>query len=181
MNVVGMAGGADAATTLNSNRTLTFTGFVNVAQSSQDERVLVGERAAWEAGASAPVRLSFAKKPKVEAPTAVAATSVGNGSSGSRSSGTGRVANGAPAVKTWKLALDDDDDGGGGMFGAGGGGAGGDDDLVDEDALLENSAPVKRPAETVSAWNMHDDFGFSVVCFLSIRYLRGSELRLTTA
>lgn len=156
------------ATISNSKRTLTFAGFVNVVQSSQDERVLVGVRAAWDAGASAPVRLSFAKKPKVEVPSA--ATSASNGSSRSGgsgiaanggSNGTGGGANGGGAVKTWKLALDDDDDDnddGGGVFGAGAGGDDDDDDLVDEDALLENSAPVKRATESVSAWSSRRTF-----------------------
>lgn len=134
--------GDDAAAV---KRALTFAGFLKVAPCPEDARVLTAERAAWEAGASAPVRLSFGKPA-----AAAAATSTGNGSVVAVKNGSqnGAVAstngNGAPpaAKKTWKLALDDDDEDGGG--------GGGDDDLVDEDALLESSAPVKRASEAVS-------------------------------
>lgn len=123
--------GDDAATV---KRALTFAGFLKVAPCPEDGRVLAGERAAWETGASAPVRLSFAK------PAAAAAAAVKNGSLNVALASNG---NGAPAKNTWKLALDDDDDDEGGM-------GGGEDDLVDEDALLESSAPVKRASEAVS-------------------------------
>lgn len=119
-------------------RSLTFAGFVGVAPSKEDARVFQGQRVAWEAGASAPVRLSFAK-PAANGNGAVAppvANGVGNGI-GSAKGGE---------KKTWKLALDDDD--GDGVFGAGGGDDD-DDDLVDEDALLDASAPVKRANESV--------------------------------
>eukprot|EP00903_Cladosiphon_okamuranus_P015378 g14204.t1 len=120
-------------------RALTFAGFLKVAPCPEDVRVLTGERAAWETGASAPVRLSFSKPA-----AAAAATSHRNGiaavKSGSLSGAGASNGNGAPAKKTWKLALDDNDDDGGGL-------GGGEDDLVDEDALLESAAPVKRASE----------------------------------
>ncbi|CAM9501631.1 unnamed protein product [Ectocarpus sp. 4 AP-2014] len=116
-------GEADAAAL---KRALTFAGFLNVAANPEDPRVLIGERAAWETGASAPVRLSFAASK--------------NGSrNGPNGNGSAAVATGAAANETWKLALDDDEEGAGG---------GEDDDLIDEDALLESSAPVKRASET---------------------------------
>ncbi|CAN0348513.1 unnamed protein product, partial [Ectocarpus sp. 13 AM-2016] len=106
-------------------RALTFAGFLNVAANPEDPRVLSGERAAWETGASAPVRLSFGASK--------------NGSrNGTNGNGPAAAAT-AAASKTWTLALDDDEDGAGG---------GEDDDLIDEDALLESSAPVKRASET---------------------------------
>ncbi|CAN0031557.1 unnamed protein product [Pylaiella littoralis] len=110
-------------------RALTFAGFLKVAPSAQDDRVFTGERAGWEAGASAPVRLSFGK------PTATATVAAINGSQNGAASSNG---NGSAATKTWKLGLDDDEDGGADEN---------DDDLVDEDALLESSAPVKRASE----------------------------------
>lgn len=117
-------GEADAAAL---KRALTFAGFLNVADNPEDPRVLSGERAAWETGASAPVRLSFGASK--------------NGSrNGPNGNGSAAVATAAAASKTWKLALDDDQDGAGGAE---------DDDLIDEDALLESSAPVKRASETV--------------------------------
>lgn len=115
-------------------RALTFAGFLRVAPCPEDAHVLTGERAAWEAGASAPVRLSFGGGKPAE---------TSNGSQNGSQNGGGGVAtsNGGGAKKTWKLALDDDEDGD----------AGG-DDLVDEDALLESSAPVKRATEVVREW-----------------------------
>ncbi len=115
-------------------RALTFAGFLRVAPCPEEARVLTGERAAWEAGASAPVRLSFGGGKPAE---------TSNGSQNGSQNGGGGVAtsNGGGAKKTWKLALDDDEDGD----------AGG-DDLVDEDALLESSAPVKRATEVVREW-----------------------------
>ncbi|CAM9594828.1 unnamed protein product [Ascophyllum nodosum] len=115
VNVVFESGAASTS----SKRRLTFAGFVGVTPSTQDERVLLGQRASWEPGASAPVRLPI-RKPGANVET-----------------GNSTI---PPAEKkTWKLAIDGDDDGG--VFGAG---ADSDDDLVDEDALLESSAPVKR-------------------------------------
>lgn len=115
-------------------RALTFAGFLRVAPCPEDARVLAGERAAWEAGASAPVRLSFGGgKP------AQTSNGLRNGSrNGSQNGGGAATSNGGGAKKTWKLALDDDEDG-----------ETGGDDLVDEDALLESSAPVKRATEVV--------------------------------
>lgn len=132
-------------------RALTFAGFLKVAPCPEDDRVLSGERAAWDTGASAPVRLSF-KKPSATA----AAVTNGNGSTPAAKNGSQNGNGSAAASKTWKLALDDDEDGEGGgvgsVFGGPGvGDEGDDDDLVDEDALLEGSAPVKRASETVSA------------------------------
>lgn len=134
MNVASQGDGAAAI-----KRALTFAGFLKVTPHAQDDRVFTGERAGWEAGASAPVRLSFAK-PAAAAPAAAAAAKNGSQNGAASSNGNG---NGSAAKKTWKLALDDDEDGG----------AGDDDyDLVDEDALLESSAPVKRASEAVSLW-----------------------------
>ena len=139
---------AAATATAASKRPLTFAGFIEVAPSPEDGRVLIGKRAPWNAGASAPVRVSFRKTTKpAEAEAAAAAAGVGpgavaaNGVSNGNGSGDRSA---APAVvkKTWMLALDDDE---GGMFGGGGE----EDDLVDEDALLESSAPVKRASEAV--------------------------------
>lgn len=97
--------------------------------------MIIGERPAWEIGASAPVRLSFKKK-KQETNTAVE-TAVNRRSS----NGSNGVSNGN-GQKTWRLIMDDDStEDGTGMK----------DDLVDEDALLEASAPVvKRVTESVS-------------------------------
>lgn len=137
---------SDAA--VSTKRALTFAGFIEIAPSPEDGRVLVGKRAPWDAGASAPVRVSFRRtKP---APAPANGVSVSNGGGG----GDRSVQAAQPVKKTWTLSLDDDDDegeeGGGGMFGAGGVGEDGeDDDLVDEDALLEGSAPVKRVSEAV--------------------------------
>eukprot|EP00752_Nemacystus_decipiens_P006675 g6002.t1 len=135
---VNVAFQGDDAAAATVKRAITFAGFLKVAPCLEDGRVMTGERAAWEAGASAPVRLSFGK-PAV-------GTGNGNGSlalkNGSRNGTVVSSGNGAP-VKTWKLALDDDDDDGRGV-----GGGEGEDDLVDEDALLESSAPVKRASET---------------------------------
>lgn len=150
---VNVAFRGDDAAAAAVKRALSFAGFLKVAPCPEDSRVLTGERAAWEAGASAPVRLSFGNP----AATAAVATSNGNGSSvvasktgnGPRNGAVASNGNGGEpsAKKTWKLALEDDDDDEGVEGGLGGGG---DDDLVDEDALLESSAPVKRASEAVS-------------------------------
>lgn len=125
---------SDSTTLATLTRELTFSGFVAVSQSTGDSRVIIGERPAWEVGASAPVRLSFAKKKPEANSAAVTAAANGSGSNG--------VSNGNGQKKTWKLALDDDVEGNG---------TGMEDDLVDEDALLEASAPVvKRVTESVS-------------------------------
>lgn len=126
MNVAFQTNGADTV-----KRALTFAGFLKVAPCAQDDRVFTGERAGWEAGASAPVRLSFVK------PAATATAAAKNGAQNGVSSND----NGSATKKTWKLALDDDEDGGE---------DGNDSDLVDEDALLEISAPVKRASDAVS-------------------------------
>lgn len=169
-----MAFKADAAA--ETKRALTFAGFVGVSFVPEDERVLQGRRAAWEAGASAPVRVSFRKPAATAATTATAGVNGGsakNASTNGVSNGNG-VAPPAPAAKkTWKLALDDDDDGGGGfgggggsgMFGVGAGGEDGEDDLVDEDALLEGSAPVKRASELVRAFACCSKLSV-VLCFV---------------
>ncbi|CAN0266602.1 unnamed protein product, partial [Hapterophycus canaliculatus] len=141
--------GATADAVAATKRALTFAGFLKVAPCSEDDRVLSGERAAWDTGASAPVRLSFSK------PSVAAAVSNGSGSTAAAAAAAAakndpQNGNGSAASsKTWKLALDDEEDdegsGGRGVFGSGGGDE--DDDLVDEDALLESSAPVKRASE----------------------------------
>lgn len=118
-----------------NKRALMFAGFVEVVVSSSNERVLVGERPKWICGASAPFRLPMSSPTTAAALTlpAMGVSSVTNGNSRA-----------PPAEKkTWKLVMDDDDGDG---FGAD---AGGDDDLVDEDSLLESSAPVKRNSEEV--------------------------------
>lgn len=153
-------GGDNTATVMTTTMTttkreLTFAGFVSVSVSSKDERIVFGERPAWAVGASAPVRLSFKSKPQnVEASKLAAGVATATAAVNGNSNGTNVAANGTGSVgkkATWKLALDDDDVGGG-MFGeaVGDGGEGEEDDLVDEDALLEASAPVKRTTETVS-------------------------------
>ncbi|CAM9534060.1 unnamed protein product [Laminaria digitata] len=96
--------------------------------------------------------MSF-RRTKPAAVPAPAANGVGV-SNGGGGGGDRSVPAAQPVKKTWTLALDDDDDEegegvGGGMFGAGGGED--DDDLVDEDALLEGSAPVKRASEADAA------------------------------
>lgn len=150
--VVSPADTIAAAAAASTKRDLTFTGFIEVAPSPEDGRVLVGKRAPWDAGASAPVRVSFRKTKPAPAPAPAAANgvSVSNGGGGGVNPPVQVV---QPVKKTWTLSLDDDDDDGeegGGMFGAGGGGGDGEDeDLVDEDALLEGSAPVKRASEAV--------------------------------
>ncbi|CAB1110171.1 unnamed protein product [Ectocarpus sp. CCAP 1310/34] len=127
VNVAASPEGGEVAAAAALKRALTFAGFLNVAANPEDPRVLSAERAAWETGASAPVRLSFGASK--------------NGSrNGTNGNGPPPAATAAAANKTWKLALDDDEDGAGG---------GEDDDLIDEDALLESSAPVKRASETV--------------------------------
>ncbi|CBJ31697.1 conserved unknown protein [Ectocarpus siliculosus] len=125
INVAASSQGGEAAAAA-LKRALTFAGFLNVAANPEDPRVLSGERAAWETGASAPVRLSFG-------------ASKNDSRNGTNGNGPAAAATAAAANKTWKLALDDDEDGAGG---------GEDDDLIDEDALLESSAPVKRASET---------------------------------
>ncbi|CAM9216807.1 unnamed protein product [Scytosiphon promiscuus] len=61
------AGGDDAGDALaTKKRALTFAGFLKVAPCPEDGRVLSGERPTWEAGASAPVRLSFSKPTRAE-------------------------------------------------------------------------------------------------------------------
>lgn len=124
VNVAASSQGGEAAAAA-LRRALTFAGFLNVAANPEDPCVLTGERAAWETGASAPVRLSF---------------SASKNGSLNRPNGNGSGAAAAATSKTWKLALDDDEEGAGGAE---------DDDLIDEDALLESSAPVKRASETV--------------------------------
>lgn len=122
-----------------NKRALMFAGFVEVAVSTKNERVLVGERPKWICGASAPFRRPI-RKPENNSSAAAAVTLPVKGVSA--------VANGDSSTppaekKTWKLVMDDDD---GGVFGEG---EGGDDDLVDEDSLLESSAPIKRNSEQV--------------------------------
>lgn len=122
-----------------NKRALMFAGFVEIAVSTMNERVLVGERPKWKCGASATFRHPIGSPGKNLGTAAAVTLSV---------KGVSSVTNGdsrAPPAekKTWKLVMDDDD---GGVFGDDGGG---DDDLVDEDSLLENSAPVKRNSEQV--------------------------------
>ncbi|CAM9665568.1 unnamed protein product, partial [Ectocarpus fasciculatus] len=124
VNVAASSQGGEAAAAA-LKRALTFAGFLKVAANPEDSCVLSGERAAWETGASAPVRLSFGASK--------------NGSrNGTNGNGSAAAAAAAPS-KTWKLAMDDGEEGAGGEE---------DDDLIDEDALLESSAPVKRASET---------------------------------
>lgn len=113
-----------------TKRALTFAGFMGVGPHVGEARVFSGKRPAWEVGASAPLRLSSRK--------VATALPVANGANGSE--GDGQTSLPAQSSKaTWKISLEDDD----------GFGGGGDDDLVDEDALLDASAPVKRATEKV--------------------------------
>lgn len=116
-----------------TKRALTFAGFLSVTAYPGESRLVTGERPEWAMGASAPVRLTFRKPVTVSADSNDASDEAkGKGNAASEDGGTSK----------WKVSLDDDD--------VGLANGGGDDDLVDEDALLEASAPVKRASEQVS-------------------------------
>lgn len=126
----------EAAAATNLMRELTFAGFVTVRQSHEDSRVVLGERPAWEVGACAPVRLSFGSKKKNADSNGGGGAHGAAASNGNGAKHDGSGLNGESAKKTWKLSFGDHEGDGGEM----------EDDLVDEDALLEASAPIVKPA-----------------------------------